>query len=168
MSQTMTDKPPAAGVALYDHTELTAGIVGDVFLTMLDTEAKPADDSVKPIRPFPIAGAVYFTGGFMGAVVIELGYELAFHATARLMSMPEPTAVDPDVRDSVGELANMIAGNLKAILPPDAMLSMPSVVEGKDFALSVIGGNASSHMLFDSPQGPLQLTLVQMRPRGFR
>ena len=80
------------------------------------------------------------------------------------MGVPTPAVVDSDVRDSIGELANMIAGNLKAILPSEAMLSMPSVVEGKDFALSVIGGNTSSRLTFASPHGPIAVTLVQMRP----
>lgn len=162
----MTDTQPAQCVALYDHAEMTAGIVRDVFSTMLGMEAHPSSAQPESLAPFPIAGAVYFTGGFMGAVVIELGYELAYGATAKLMSVDEPSQVDPDVRDSVGELSNMIAGNLKAILPGESMLSMPSVVEGQDFALSVIGGNSSSRMLFDSSKGPLQVTLVQMQPRG--
>lgn len=163
MTPTTIDQKAAAPVILQDHFELAATIVSDVFSTMLQTEATPSADTSAGV-PFPVTGAVYFTGGFMGAAVIEVGYELAFHATAALMGVPPPTEVDSDVRDSIGELANMIAGNLKAILPSEAMLSMPSVVEGRDFALSVIGGNTSSRLTFISPYGPIVVTLVQMRP----
>ena len=35
-----------------------------------------------------------------------------------------------DVADAWGELVNMIAGNLKALVPPPSQVSLPSVVEG--------------------------------------
>lgn len=164
MSPTTADRQSADPVVLDDHVELASTVVSDVFSTMLGIGAKRAAEPADEMT-FPVAGAVYFTGGFMGAAVIELGYELAFQATAALMGVPKPDAVDSDVRDSIGELANMIAGNLKAILPSDSTLSMPSVVEGNDFALSVIGGNTSSRLLFDSLHGPIAVTLVQMRSR---
>lgn len=164
MSPSTLDNPVPEAVVLDEHAEPAATIVRDVFSTMLNADAWPV--STGRAKPFPIAGTVYFTGGFMGAVVIELDYELAFQATSVLMEVPRPAQVDPDVRDSVGELTNMIAGNLKAILPSTASLSMPSVVEGKDFAISVVGGNQASKMYFESQHGPMTLTLVQMRPRN--
>jgi len=42
---------------------------------------------------------------------------------------------DEDVRDALGELANMLAGNLKSVLPSGVVLSMPSVIEGSDYSL---------------------------------
>ena len=58
------------------------------------------------------------------------------------MGIALPAAIDDDVRDVMGELANMVAGNLKSLLPRGVDLSMPSVVEGSDYALRVCGVNA--------------------------
>jgi len=43
------------------------------------------------------------------------------------------------VRDALGELANMLAGNLKSVLPSGVVLSMPSVIEGSDYSLRICG-----------------------------
>ncbi|MBI1356335.1 MAG: hypothetical protein GC160_18495 [Acidobacteria bacterium] len=164
MTKSETQEPIAVGdsVNLDEHAELAASLVHDVFSTMLDTEAAPDPASADPARRYPVVGAIYFAGGFKGAVLIELEHSLAFEATARLMDVPRPSRVDADVRDAVGELANMIAGNLKAILPPETMISMPSVVEGSDFVVSVVGANSSSRMAFSSPHGAMSLTLVEV------
>lgn len=51
-----------------------------------------------------------------------------------------------DVRDSLGEIVNMIAGNFKALLPDGAAISMPSVVEGSDYTLRVRGGRIVTNL----------------------
>jgi CheY-specific phosphatase CheX len=55
------------------------------------------------------------------------------------MSIGPPATIDDDVRDALGELANMLAGNLKSVLPGGAVLSMPSVIEGSDYSLQICG-----------------------------
>jgi len=47
------------------------------------------------------------------------------------MPMASPVSI-ADVHDGLGEIANMIAGNLKPLLPPGVTLSMPSVIAGAD------------------------------------
>ena len=78
------------------------------------------------------------------------------------MGISAPDSVDDDVRDAVGEIANMIAGNLKTILPPETALSAHTVVEGSSFTLKVCGGNNSFRLDFDSSTGPFAVTLVQI------
>ena len=74
----------------------------------------------------------------------------------------KPDRVDEDVRDSLGELANMVGGNLKSVLPPGVALSMPSVVDGSDYALRICGGNATNTVAFSSALGIFWVTLVQV------
>jgi hypothetical protein len=44
--------------------------------------------------------------------------------------MPAERVSDADRADALGELAGMVAGNLKAVLPPPCYLSRPAVAAG--------------------------------------
>jgi hypothetical protein len=56
----------------------------------------------------------------------------------------------------------MVGGNLKSVLHPGVALSMPSVVEGSDYALHICGGNAVTTVAFSSDLGVFWCTVVQM------
>jgi chemotaxis protein CheX len=87
----------------------------------------------------------------------------ACHFTHRLMAVPLPQEVNDDVRDTMGELANMLGGNLKSVLPRGVVLSMPSVVEGSDYSLRVCGGHAVvERVAYRSPAGVFWVTLVEL------
>jgi hypothetical protein len=77
------------------------------------------------------------------------------------MEIAEPVSMDDDVRDSVGEIINMIGGNLKSVLPAGVGLSMPSVVEGADSAYRICGANLTERLSFRGKLGHFWVTLVQ-------
>jgi chemotaxis protein CheX len=74
-----------------------------------------------------------------------------------------PAALDDVVRDMLGELANMIGGNLKSVLAPGIRLSMPSVVEGSDYSLRVCGAQVRERLAFQCAEGPFWVTILAMR-----
>jgi len=136
-------------------------IVEYVFQTMLGVEVQPgprADSSPAAA----LTAVVYFVGEWKGAVLLQCSLEQAFAFTSHLMPALRPTTVDADVRDALGELANMLGGNLKSVLPPGVALSMPSVVEGTDYALHLCGGNVSKVLALASALGVFWVTLVQL------
>jgi len=79
-----------------------------------------------------ISALLHYNDGAGGSVLIECGQKLAFELTSRVMSVPAPDFLDNDVRDVIGELANIIGGNLKALMPPDTRISMPEVLNGPE------------------------------------
>ncbi len=85
------------------------------------------------------------------------GGELA----ARLLPLPPPLALE-DVRDAPGEMANVIAGNLKPLLPPGVGLSMPSVVQGDDYRLGVCGGTLTERLNLEDESGEFRITLIEV------
>jgi hypothetical protein len=56
----------------------------------------------------------------------------------------------------------MVAGNLKSLLPVETALSMPLVIEGRQFTLRLVGGHQKIKVDFASPEGPFAVTLVQL------
>ncbi|MGA3040123.1 MAG: chemotaxis protein CheX [Bryobacteraceae bacterium] len=138
-----------------------AHIVESVFLTMMDLEVNPSE------TPWTHAGdaitsAVHFVGDWRGAVLVECYACQACQFAVRFMGIDPPAAVDDDVRDVMGELANMVAGNLKSLLPRGVNLSMPSVVEGSDYTVRVCGISAVERMPFSSAAGAFCVTVIEM------
>jgi chemotaxis protein CheX len=115
-----------------------------------------------PLPEHPIVGAVYLAGEWRGALLLETWDAPAFVWTHKLMSVPTPRSLDDDVRDCVGELTNVIGGNLKSLLPVETALSMPPVIEGRQFTLRLIGGHQKIKVDLASPEGPFSITLVQI------
>jgi chemotaxis protein CheX len=61
-------------------------------------------------------------------VVYATSRTAAKRAAAAFLAM-EPDEVGPeDLSDVLGELANIVGGNVKAMLPPGCFLSLPQVV----------------------------------------
>lgn len=136
--------------------------VGEIFGTMIATETWPLTESPAKLSDHPIVGAVYLAGAWQGALLLEASAAQAFIWTQRLMSIPMPDSLDDDVRDTVGELASMVAGNLKSFLPVEMTLSMPSVVEGRQYTLRLVGDHQKIKVDFASPDGAFSVTLVQL------
>lgn len=136
-------------------------IVEDVFRTMLNLAVEQCLKASPP-TPGTLTASVHFAGEWKGAVLLQCKPAQAFVFTSRLIAGIRPVRVDADVRDALGELANMLGGNLKSVLPPGVALSMPSVVEGSDYAVHICGGNAAATVSFASDLGAFWVTLVQV------
>jgi chemotaxis protein CheX len=74
--------------------------------------------------------------------------------------MDPPDAVDDDVRDVLGELANMIGGNMKAGMPAGVRLSMPTVMDGTDFELRFCGSQVKERLPFECADGHFWVTVL--------
>lgn len=140
-----------------------ANIVQSVFRTMMDLDVAASPEPWIH-TPDSITSAVYFAGEWRGAALVECSALQACQFAVKFMGIEMPAAVDDDVRDVMGELANMVAGNLKSLLPRGVDLSMPSVIEGSDHSLHVCGISAVEHMTFSSETGSFRITLIEMLP----
>ena len=77
--------------------------------------------------------------------------------------MDPPDTVDDVVRDVLGELANMIGGNMKCVLTRGIRLSMPSVVDGGDYSLRVCGTKVRERLAFQCAEGLFWITVLATR-----
>ena len=135
-------------------------IVDDVFRAMLGTGAYPAAEP-RAAGDGSLTAAVQFVGEWRGAVLLQCGTQQAAAFTRALMPGAQPSFLDEDVRDALGELINMVGGNLKSVLAPGVVLSMPSVVQGCDYALHICRSNAVKTVEFASDLGAFSVSLVQ-------
>ncbi|MCV2490024.1 chemotaxis protein CheX [Geodermatophilus sp. YIM 151500] len=76
----------------------------------------------------PISSWVEIVGPWNGAVVLTCDRTTAEELARCLLREHAPDVLDPeDVDDALGELANVIGGNVKAVLPGPSVLGLPAV-----------------------------------------
>jgi CheY-specific phosphatase CheX len=139
-----------------------AQIVKTVFGTMVSLEVDewgtlwfPSGDR--------LTSAVHLTGGWKGAVLLECDWVVARRFACRFLSIDPSDMVDDLVRDVLGELANMIGGNLKCVLTQDIQLSMPTVVDGSGYGLRVGGAEIQNQFAFQCAEGFFWITVLTTR-----
>jgi chemotaxis protein CheX len=140
-------------------------IVENVFRTMLGLEVRQSEAD-RDAAPNSLTAAVHFVGEWNGVVLLQCGLPEALAFSNCLMLDQGASDVDEDVRDTLGELANMVGGNLKSVLPSGVALSIPSVVAGTDWVLHICGGNAFKTVTFSSDLGVFWVTLVRVLEKG--
>jgi chemotaxis protein CheX len=79
-----------------------------------------------------ISGIIGLTGEAQGAVAISLTEDAALKIT-KILTGKDHTSIDENVTDAVGEIINIIAGNVKKNLEEIFRLkiSIPSIIKGK-------------------------------------
>src|SRR5262245_9205552 len=120
----------------------------------MDT-GQPADAS-----PRTLTGCVQITGAWEGAVILHCPSPLARKAAAIMFEMDAEAASDDEVKDALGELTNMIGGNVKAQLRQPSRLSLPSVTEGADYSVTVPGSRPLTKVTFDCDGQVMSVTLL--------
>lgn len=75
-----------------------------------------------------VSAAVSVTGAWRGHVVVACTSAASKHAAAALLGIGLDDVGGDDVADALGELANVIGGNVKSLLPEPSALSLPHVV----------------------------------------
>ena len=142
--------------------ELLAQIVESVFTTMMDLEVSPSDAPWTPSGD-RLTSTVYLTGEWNGAVLFDCNPRQACQFAGRILSMDPPAIVDDDVRDVLGELANMIGGNMKCGMTTGVSLSMPTVMEGRDYDMRICGSQVLERIAFQCADGHFWVTVLSTK-----
>lgn len=91
--------------------------------------------STAPAQPFTPqwSASVTIKGEWNGMVALELTRAGAHRVTCGMLGMdPESDETsEADVVDAIGELVNMVGGNVKSLLPGPHQLSLPLVASGQ-------------------------------------
>lgn len=134
-------------------------IIGIIWTSLSDLPLKRVDHAQLAEEP-AVTGFVSIDGAWDGAVMVRCPMTLATSLTTAMFRATSPPSFD-DVRDALGELTNMVAGNVKALLPSPCNLSLPAVALGTDYALSVLGTTSLARVSFMCDDSPLVVTLLQ-------
>jgi len=83
-----------------------------------------------------ITGMIGLAGTHKGVLAVHIPYSVAMAITASFLMM-DVNEINEDVHDAVGEIANMLGGNVKTMLSEkgrDINLSLPSTISGSAYS----------------------------------
>ena len=106
-----------------------------------------------------VTGCVHVSGEWTGSVFLQCDVELAA-AAAEAMFAAEPGSLTADeIGDALGELTNMVGGNVKSLLPAPSRLSVPSVAEGESYTVRVPGATLLDRVALVCASGPVHVSI---------
>ncbi len=115
-------------------------------------------------RPF-LTTCIHITGAWEGTMILECSLEYGRAVAASIFGTRPADVTHDEAHDAVGELINMIGGNVKALLPTPSQLSLPSVAEGMNYRMSIPGTVALHELDYDSNGHWIRVRLLQSTRR---
>lgn len=115
----------------------------ELFDTMLSLEVDLSDrEPFKNCEDFRVMGAVDFAGGVHGSIQFQVSKTFGRMITAGMLGQDLDEVQDIDsVKDVIGEMTNILGGNLKAAFCDTGLacqISTPSLTVGLDFNIEIL------------------------------
>jgi chemotaxis protein CheX len=137
-------------------------LTSEVWSSMANTSLQPmGEDALPGAGNAHVVSSVQVVGSWTGAVNLDMDMGLARLTTARLLGIEEPEVSHEDIRDAAGELANMVGGGLKELMPKPCGLSLPTVIIGKQYTSVIGGGHIALECAFEADSGRLNITVIE-------
>ncbi len=108
-------------------SENIADLTQEIWSAMLSEHAPlmPGDAPAGDIQ-----AAVDIAGEWNGTVGLSCSRDAARIATGAIFGLPDDEITEADISDAVGELANVVSGNIKSLVPGPSTLSVPQLHDG--------------------------------------
>jgi chemotaxis protein CheX len=138
-------------------------VAGDIWLAVLGlplSASAPGRDALSPDDT--LTGSVAIDGAWHGTISLQCSGHFAKRAASLMFGMDAAEVGSAEVHDALGELANMVSGNVKALLPGPCRLSLPSVAPGP-IELSLGDGDVERQIWFECDADPIIVRLVTVR-----
>ena len=136
-------------------------ITRSIWSTLFDLPLEPGDGRELGTES-SVTSCVQIDGEWHGALVLKCPMSLAETLTQQMFQSESSSDIGvEEVRDALGELANMLGGNVKALLPGPSQISLPAVAVGSDYELSVVGTTEMARISFRCDDEPLLITLLR-------
>jgi chemotaxis protein CheX len=140
--------------------EQIAEITRDVWSSFLSMElADAAGDPHASLGGQTLTGCVHISGEWDGSVFLQCSASHA-QAAAEAMFAADPGSLSQDeIGDALGELTNMVGGNIKGLLPAPGKLSIPSVAGGESYTLRIPGAALVDAVTLTGEAGPVHISV---------
>ena len=135
----------------------------DVFETMIFMSVEKCPDCVT-VEGDSLLGSITFTGSIEGCMAICCDLDCAKTIACNMLAMEGDDSISGnEIRDAIGEIANMLLGSIKANLIKKNVgnldVSIPCVVSGKELTSSLGEGAVEITMPIYIDESVAELTL---------
>jgi chemotaxis protein CheX len=133
-----------------------------VWASMFERDLQPGTCPDRQAFPYQmLMGSVHLNGDWEGTVTFNCSAVLARQLAATLFGISEQSTTAEQTQDVLGELANIVGGNIKRLLPAPSQLSLPSVKEGSDYFSLLPEGKIVSEVAFECLGEPIFIALLK-------
>lgn len=108
-----------------------------------------------------LTGWVRITGACRAAVLLACPVPLARRAATVMFGLEPPALTEEHVRDALGELTNILGGNIKPLLAEPASLSAPSVAWGAEGYCRLPAGGPLAQIAFECEQDAFTVQVLR-------
>jgi chemotaxis protein CheX len=115
-------------------TEEVVQLTQEIWSALLAPQGTPQLE-LDDLPGYEVLATTDITGEWNGTVCVACSRAAARRVTSVMFEIPDEDLGETDVRDAVGELVNVVGGNIKGLLPGPTVLSLPKVVEGGELSL---------------------------------
>ncbi len=135
----------------------------DVFASMIFLDIEPGEvlENEDTVLESNITSMIGLAGDLKGLLAVHCPGEVAMEITGSMLGM-EVKELDEDVKDAIGEIANMVAGGLKTALAGegrDIQLAIPTAIVGSSVRTSGLSGARRIVVPFRTPSGDFFIEL---------
>ena len=95
--------------------------------SFLGVEAFHTHSELDPETETLITGSIQISGEWKGLIVLYLHPVLGDEFAKKMFSLEQGQISEDELRDAVGEIVNMVGGNLKSVLPQPSYLGLPII-----------------------------------------
>ncbi len=138
-------------------------LVESVWSATLGYDVLGPAGSIPPPPESTLCGCVHLSGAWNGLVTVKVSETLARKVAATMFDSPVETLSVDDLRDALGEIANITGGCVKGLLPGPSQLSLPSVVTGGQFSLHTPGGVLVNELAFQCLGSRVCVEVIEAR-----
>jgi chemotaxis protein CheX len=142
--------------------EQVSEIARDVWGSFLALDLVHVPGAAEPLEGSTVAGCVHVSGGWSGSIFVECTRGHADAAAAAMFAAEPGSLSEDEVADALGELTNMVGGNVKGLLPAPSTLSIPSVALGEHCHVRVPGARLVEGVLLVGESGPVRITVWEV------
>ena len=127
-------------VELQNYVEPFVEVTVNTFKEFVGIEVSPRHPHfLDPEKGFEwdISAVIGLSGVVKGAVIVSMKADLAIKLTDMLTEAGHKE-IDADVIDAIGEINNIIAGNIKPKVPngDKIVISIPTIIKGKEHSIA--------------------------------
>jgi len=127
-------------VELQNYVEPFVEVTVNTFKEFVGVEVSPRHPHfLDPEKGFEwdISAVIGLSGVVKGAVIVSMKADLAIRLTD-LLTGTQNDDINADVIDAIGEINNIIAGNIKPKVPngDKIVISIPTIIKGKEHSIA--------------------------------
>jgi CheY-specific phosphatase CheX len=162
----MSVKPPAKNLgAVITQADIQA-MAKEAWDVLLGGQLVVAAGPLPDGEMETMTGSIHLGGEYRASIVLKCPMPFAGMIAAAMFGDDAARHRIEDQRDALGEMANVIAGNLKALVPGATTLSLPVVAHGTSYTFRVFGSHEVHRCHFTWQDSWLEVLLLARDQAG--